>query len=304
MNGLDQISLASGVLLGSRKMGRKNIFQLVEENYNIKTEIRNLFSLFFSEKYFTDNFLEFSFCELLDDYLFIDWKYRGTCLGVKDYLKRVNAIFDYARVGTDASEEIIINALEGFDNFIKLYHDNSDSLYEKKHVTYYTSFAKIFCNNVFTLEKHMGLSRREYKDRVVLYPKNATLEKVLNTITEDDIQWELIRYERSGLTLSQKKKSLAFLATNLNIQQDKNEKDIQLNELLKKSSNILNNLHIRHNNKSGKSKNEYIQRISNTEQEQLCDMLFEMILNICLIRDLKQYDELYKKFETLQKENK
>lgn len=38
-------------------MGRRTIFQLVEENYNVKTGIRNLFSLFFSEKYFKDTFL-------------------------------------------------------------------------------------------------------------------------------------------------------------------------------------------------------------------------------------------------------
>ena len=37
-------------------MARKNIFELVEENYNISTEINKIEELFFTEKYFHKTF--------------------------------------------------------------------------------------------------------------------------------------------------------------------------------------------------------------------------------------------------------
>jgi hypothetical protein len=74
-------------------------------------------------------------------------------------------------------------------------------------------------NHLNTLEKKMGLTTREYKDRVVIYPKNAPLEKVVDLCEDEDVQWELIRYVREDLSLTEKRKSLAYLATNLYIEE-------------------------------------------------------------------------------------
>ena len=61
-------------------MARKNIFQLVEENYDIQTEIRKINTLFVTEHYFEAGYSYFSFSKLLTKILFDDWKYRGTCI--------------------------------------------------------------------------------------------------------------------------------------------------------------------------------------------------------------------------------
>lgn len=281
-----------------RAQARKTIFQLVVEKYNISQELNKIKRLFDNEKYFCDGIgIEFSLSDIIGTYLFKTWAYKDTCIDIKEYFERV--------VKSCANEEEkYINFLEVMENFCKLYFDNSDDLYDKQHIEYYESFEEVFINLIHIAEKRLGLTKREYKDKTIIYPKNATLEKALDNVVEEEVQWELIRYEREDLSLAQKKKSLAFLATNLSIQQDKKEDDVYLISLLDQAGNILNNLHIRHNNKIGKSKNEILKYLTNEDQIKLCDMLYSIILNICIVRDLKKYNTIYKKFNDLQKVEK
>ena len=282
-------------------MARKNIFQLVEENYNIQEEIRKINKLFVEEDYFAIGYSNDTLYELIEGYLFNDWKYRGTCIDIEEYLKRVNAMFpEKGKI----DEIVIVNLLEVLENFVKLYDDNADALNEKYSIKYYRELNTVFCVLMETLEKHMGLSKRKYKDRVVLYPKNAPLEEVLNILDDEDVQWELIRYAREDMTLTEKRKSLAYLATNLYIEDDKEETDITIKNIIEKAGNILNNLHIRHNNRTGKWENLALKDITSKEAAILCDMVFNEMLTIVLLREHKQYNQTYQDFKKKQKKAK
>jgi len=233
--------------------------------------------------------------------LFNNWKYCGTCITVDEYLSRANARISVTSI---PKEDKIINKLEVMENFIKLYYDNCNELYCEYDIECDSKFESVFCELINTLEKRMGLTKREYKDRVILYPKNAPLEKVVDLCEDEDVQWELIRYVREDLSLSEKRKSLAYLATNLYIEDDKKETDEHINELVKKASNILNNLHIRHNNKTGKWENKALENIEEEEAISLCDMVYNEMLTIVLLREHKEYDKVYIEFNKKQKEAK
>lgn len=282
-------------------MVRKNIFQLVEENYNVQDEIKKINKLFFDENYFSLGLAEMSLYDIVKGYLFDDWKYRGTCIDIKEYLERVEAVLP---VKGEIDESTIVNLLEVLENFIKLYNDNGDELNETYSIQYYTELETVFYSLVETLEKRMGLSKRTYKDRVVLYPKNAPLDAVLNSLQDEDVQWELIRYAREDMTLAEKRKSLAYLATNLYIEDDKKETDTTIKAIIEKAGNILNNLHIRHNNKTGKWENLALKDITTREAVMLCDMVFNEMLTIVLLREHKQYTQTYQAFKKKQKEAK
>lgn len=282
-------------------MARKNIFQLVEENYDIKSEIRKINNLFDDEDYFTNGRFSYNFRELIVEHLFHNWKYRGTCISIEEYFSRANATIPNINLIT---EEQIINNLEVMENFVKLYFDNSNTLFEEHRIKYYTGLETVFCELINTLEKRMGLTTREYKDRVIIYPKNAPLEKVVDLCDDEDVQWELIRYVREDLTLSEKRKTLAYLATNLYIEEDSKEKDEHIKELIKKAGNILNNLHIRHNNKTGKWENEALKDLKKADAISLCDMVYNEMLTIVLLREHKEYEKTYNEFNKKQKEMK
>lgn len=279
-------------------MVRKNIFQLVEENYDIQTEIRKINKLFNSEYYFVAGFNYYSLKKLLEEFLFTDWKYRGTCIKPEEFFTRANASISSS---VRNAEPTIINNLEVIENFLKLYFDNSDDLLKKHEIKYYTDLTAVFCNLINTLEKRMGLTTREYKDRIIIYPKNAPLEKVVELCDDEDVQWELIRYVREDLSLNEKRKSLAYLATNLYIEEDPAEKDDHIKELIKKAGNILNNLHIRHNNKTGKWENQALKDLDKADAISLCDMVYNEMLTIVLLREHKEYEKTYAEFNKKQK---
>ena len=279
-------------------MARKNIFQLVEENYDIQSEIRKINNLFSEDDYFSVGVVSYTFEDFLNEYLFSEWKYRGTCISIEEFFTRANASIPiHGRI----KEDQIINNLEVMENFIKLYFDNSDSLLSQHGVKYYGDLVSVFYNLINTLEKRMGLTTRQYKDRIIIYPKNAPLEKVVDLCEDEDVQWELIRYVREDLSLTEKRKSLAYLATNLYIEEDKTETDEHIKELIKKAGNILNNLHIRHNNKTGKWENAALKDLDEADAISLCDMVYNEMLTIVLLREHKDYEKTYAEFNKKQK---
>lgn len=282
-------------------MARKNIFQLVEENYNVQDEIKKINKLFNEEEYFETGIIRYTLYDIVDNYLFDDWKWRATCLTVNEYFTRVNAKIS---MRLENEEDCIINNLEIMENFIKLYFDESENLYNKNGVKYYKSFQTVFCELINTLEKRMGLTTREYKDRIIIYPKNAPLEQVVDLCEDEDIQWELIRYVREDMSLNEKRKSLAYLATNLYIENDPSEQDAHLKELISKAGNVLNNLHIRHNNKTGKWENKVLENLDDKDAVSLCDMVYNEMLTIVLLREHKEFDRIYTEFNEKQKDLK
>ena len=282
-------------------MARKNTFQLVEESYDIPSEIRKINDLFYTKQYFLTPQGNRSFDKFLDRYLFSEWKYRDTCLDVDEYIQRAKAVIPDNEYIT-LTEEQVINNLEVMENFIKLFFDNADALYEDDGIEWYTDLETVFAYLIRTMEKRMGLTVREYKDRIVLYPKNAPLEKVIDLCDDEDVQWELIRYVREDLTLNDKRKSLAYLATNLYIEKDDSETDEHIKQLIRKAENILNNLHIRHNNKTGKWENKVLEGLDEKDAISLCDMVYNEMLTIVLLREHKEYDKVYTEFNKKQKE--
>ena len=118
-------------------------------------------------------------------------------------MKQVNAYIDQNDGKTKIAEFVIITNLECIENFIKLYVDNSNNLFNKNSIKYYGTFSKVFYPLVEVMEKKMGLVKKRFKDKIIIIPKNAALEQVTNIIEDTDVQWELIRYARENLSLSE-----------------------------------------------------------------------------------------------------
>lgn len=264
-------------------MARKNIFQLVEESYNVQDEIRKINKLFTNEEYFSGGYTYYSLQQLLRDFLFTDWKYRGTCITIEEYFVRANASISNS---IKNSEEVIINNLEVMENFAKLYFDNSDELYSKHNIQYYAIFNDVFCDLINTLEKRMGLTTREYKDRVVIYPQNASLEKAIDLCEDEDVQWQLIRYVREDLKMAEKRNILTALGSYIEpILKARSLQNAGYKQLESDVGFMLNCFHVRHNNKDGAKAQDYIVTLSEKELEEWYDKLYNAIISVIIIND-------------------
>ncbi len=280
-------------------MERKNIFQLVEENYDINAEIKKINKLFVYENYFKNAYTSEYTLKQLTDAIFSKWEFAGTCLNSDEFLKKANAEIDI--YGRNSAEDKIKNNLEALENFLFLVINHLGALkIGYKNPDNFKKFIKL----VRTLETKMGLVNKEINGQMLLYPLNAPLEQVINIVEDKDVDWELIRYTRENLSLAEKRKSLAFLATNLYMEKDSEETDTTIKLLMGKTTNVLNNLHIRHNNVTGKWENAALVDITDKDAADLCDYAFNNMLNIVLLREQKKYEATYESFNEKQKQAK
>ena len=283
---------------------RKDIFTLISENYNIQDEIKKINKLLNKkdfEKEETEWGTDFTFIktyslkEIIDDFLFRKWGKKATCLTVDEFLEKANAKLD-----NNNDEETITNNLEAMENLLFLYKLNYETL-EDNDIQEKEGFTDTFQNLLEIAEREMGLTKREFQDYVKLYPQNAPVEQIVNMQEKEEVQWELLSYIRGVQTLEEKRKSLSYIATNLNIESNKNEKNVFINHFMEEATNILNNANIRHDNENEKSKNHAIQQLTEQEQIELCYMVFNDMLIITLLRNQKNYKETYRKFKEKQK---
>ena len=269
-------------------MKRLNTFELMKANYDINRELEKINNYIFSiDIFFRRNIngniiTNYTFASMIDDYLWDEWNYADTCLGVEEYYERVNADIDTMN---DYSEENIINFLEASENLMYMYSSNDTKLFDEYKIECYADYDKLELL-MREAKKHIGLISKKIKDKIVLYPKKPTLEKAVEIVKEEELQWELIRYARGLLNLSEKKKILTLLATELYIEKDSKLYTYEpLKIVLDDATFLLNNLHLRHNNKSGKHENVSVKHMNNAEIEKWCDVLYEKILVIILLKE-------------------
>lgn len=268
-------------------MARKNIFQLVDESYDIQNEIIKISTLFELEYYFNMEDGDYTFKSLVEEELFYDWKFRGTCVTVKEYLERAQAdISPHTVRWNSLPEKIIINYLEVLENFILLLNNNAEYLSEEYGCTCYSTFNSVFIDLINTLEKKLGLTTRTMDDRVLLYPENATLEKAIESCDDEAVQWEMIRYVREKLGLSEKRKVLTELGNHIEpILKSRALQKAGYNQLESDVGFMLNSFHVRHNNKVGAKAQDYIVSLNNAQLEEWYDKLYNAILAVIIIND-------------------
>lgn len=266
-------------------MTRKNIFEILEEKYDIEEEIRKISNLFNNMKFMKTNPLNFQSelytIEKLVDDVFSHWKQRGSCLNcaeMKDKLHLMQNFSDF---------DNIINALEYYSNILYIVEykiDKPVSLPLRGCEEY-----KMLLENIDILidQLHYKKQTFEEEDKVILVPKDPAATAVAE-ISSKDVAFAILKYHHASLKgqIEEKRKLLLSIA---------NEYEPLLNkpiagfkEYFDKATNMLNNMNIRHNNKSGKNKKELIAQMGDDELESWYDELYQLLLFCVLIKDNKE----------------
>lgn len=150
------------------------------------------------------------------------------------------------------------------------------------------SHQKIFMlkDNFIILLDHLnyGTMLIEEKEQILLIPKNPEAIAVAEQTKNINIANAILKYNHYSLkgNLEEKRNILIAIA---------NEYDTFLHKRLDGFNNefnmatfLINNCHIRHNNKSGKDKIEYISNLKDEELENLYDEIYQLIL-FCILSE-------------------
>lgn len=278
-------------------MGRKSIFEQLSDRMDFSSEIRRIDELLkdksgISIKIFPKNVSFYQEPELInigienfvDMYLFKSWKGRGTCIDCNDMLEALD-LEEIIEGSENIAENSILNYLEYASNILRLANNvklKDGASYNMTDV-YYAAIDNVkYCLEWLNFETKTFAQ----KDIVLVVEKNAAATSVAELVDEE-LAYSIISYNHFLLkgNIDEKRKILLKLANEIEPKRNELEK---INYIL--SDNIfymLNNLNIRHNNRSigDKYYKAYVAKMSESELEECYDKVYQEILLANLLLD-------------------
>ena len=274
---------------------RKSIFDIASASINISNEVDRIVSMSVEEKSTYYPPYNLTLFEFVDQRCFRDWSYRGHFVNVKDFLEAVNynEIIKSAKNGDTEAFMILIELT--YNLWSLAYYDIIDK----------DSLSK-WNNNFFHLRDVMleNLEKYNHKayidDERILIIEDKPEVTAVAEIIKQDLAIDIIRYNHRSMQgeIELKKKILISLGSEL----EPKRKELQvLNKQLSEDIFfMLNNMNLRHNNRSkkdmGKYK-EYVAKMTKARLEKWYDELYQMMLLAFLLLDNVDRTENVKKLK-------
>lgn len=262
---------------------RKNIFELYKENNTISKDIERLYRVFVHEECLHYSIYKYTIPEYVDDYVFKNWKQKGNCLTVDDFLD----VIDFYDIYDNAKYELddLITFIEILYNFWYLANEHLCSSTSNKWSGNFYVLQDIM-EDILCKYNHKAYIDKE-NDRVLIIEDKPEVTAVVE-IVDETLALDIVKYNHISLQgeIELKKSILRSLGAELE------PKRKELETINKQLSNdiffMLNNINIRHNNRSKKDKSkykEYVAKMTKKQLEKWYDESYQMILLAFLLLD-------------------
>lgn len=264
---------------------RKSIFDIVAENMDLENEAERIVAMAEDEKVLDDRFnTRYTLFQFVNKYCFHDWAFRNHCVDVDDFLNTLD--FDELKESASYDVDSMLTLIELIYNFWILSEQkvNDDSGDFDCFGNYY--HLKNVMDDILAQYNHMAYIDK--KNNCVLVIENKPEVTAATEIVPDELSLDVIRYNHKSLQGDIEAKRAILLRFGAELE-SKRKMLNQINRQLE--DNIffmLNNLHIRHNNKSKKNPSkykEYVAEMESARLEKWYDELYQMILLAFLLLD-------------------
>lgn len=267
-------------------MARKSIFDIVSESINMDNETKRLLTMAEDESTLCVNKYSYeTLFKFVDDYCFGEWEYRGHFINVKDFLRGLE--FDSLAIRATCEVDALLSVIELIYNFWNLSH--------KKFNDNQKGYELQWCGNYYHLKDVMDDILQQYNHKAytnedetcILVIEDKAEVTAVAEILPSALSFDVIKYNHRSMQgeLNLKKSILLSLSAEL----EPRRKEIQvLNKQLSEDIFfMLNNLNLRHNNRSKKDKNykEFVAKMKKDRLEKWYDELYQMILLALLLLD-------------------
>lgn len=267
-------------------MPRKNIFEILAENENIATDAVRIDRLFNREEVLIAGSIDYKMRNFIDYYCFDDWKNKGHCIDLEDFLKTVE--YDKVLYGAKAGDvNCFFTLIEIVFNFWEMVNKKVEEKYDS--LKYYTYFPHLYDIMTECLSKlnHKAVYIAEEEKVLVVEdkPEVTAVAEIINS----DLHYDIIRYNHHSLKGDIESKRSILLKLSNELEPKRKEINAINSKLEDDIFYMFNNLNIRHNNRSKKDKNykEYVAKMNKDRLEKWYDELYQMILLAFLLLDNK-----------------
>ncbi len=265
-------------------MVRKNIFELLAEQYDVVKEMNKIARLFSLVQIQATNPLNFQLTQysiegVFEAYCFVSWKQRGAYINCTEMKADLNLPQEYS--------QDIEDMLKGLEYYINILNSLKYKLNIPGNINFLCSPAyAMLLQNIDILLEHINYETLESveEEKVILIPNNPAATAVAE-IAPKEIAFAILKYNHASLKgqLEEKRKLLVSIANEYEPLLDKPVEGFK--DYFAKTTGLLNNLNIRHNNKAGKNKNEIVAKMSPEELESWYDELYQLLLFCVLCKD-------------------
>lgn len=264
---------------------RKSIFDIVSENIDLENEAERIFTMAAEEKTLVIN--GYHSCTLFGffgEYCFRGWAYRNHCVDIDDYFNTVG--LDDLKTDAALNVDSMLTFIELVYNFwiFAQYELQNESMNIKWRGNFY--HLRDVMDDILAQYNHIAYID-DKDDRVLVIEDKAQVTAAAE-IVPDALTLDVIRYNHKSLQGNIEEKRAILVKFGAELEPKRKELQ-QINKQLE--NNIffmMNNLHIRHNNRSQKDPakyKEYVAKMKDDRLEKWYDELYQMILLAFLLLD-------------------
>lgn len=265
---------------------RKSIFDIVSENIDLSGDIKRLLLMSQKENVLCINKYDYhKLFDFVDKYCFKYWENRGHCVNIADYLKTLN--FEEIKKKASTDTDSLLTLIELIYN---LWNLSNQEFYDNEK-----GYTLQWCGNYYHLRNVMDDILGQY-NHIAYINKEKTCVLVIENkeevtaaaeILPTSLSLDVIKYNHRSLKgeIELKKAILLKLANEL--EPKRTEIETISKQLASDIFFMLNNMNIRHNNRSKKDKNykEYVAKMRRDRLEKWYDELYQMMLLAILLLD-------------------
>ena len=265
-------------------MSRRNIFELLKEKYNVPNEMEKIVTLYNSKLfYYNGDFDRGNYTpeEIFEHKLLKKWKHRGSYLNCRE-IKDVLGIPKFFTFETPMED--VLNTLEYYENLSYLLVNKLNILKNYKYNV--SDNFKILLENMQILLDHLNYEFKIFdkEEKLILIPKNPVASSVAE-ISDEETAMAILMYNHHSLKgdIEAKRELLNSIARTY---EPLLKSPIEgYKDFYEKTNQLLNNLHIRHNNFEEENNKNLVIDIDDKTLEHWYDELYQLLLFCVLIDD-------------------
>lgn len=276
------------------------IFDIIKQNYDMEEEFLKIKSLFLNKIFHPVGLYSSLAIEDIADLYFSKYDNRNNIENCQEFKNKINNYInkkDNSYYPLFENIENIIIYLEYFINIISFV----ESLDVIKNIKYDENKYKILKDNINLLIENTNYEKFIDKKtkQILLIPKNPEAIAVAEQTKNIEIANAILKYNHYSLkgNLEDKRNLLISIANEYN--DFLHSKLAGFNKELDMAIFLINNCHIRHNNKSGNEEKKLIANLKNEDLEKLYDDTYQLILFCILaktnVERMKNFEEKVKK---------
>jgi len=266
---------------------RKSIFDIASENVNIGDELKRIITMAQDEDVLcVDKYSYYNLFKFVDVYCFKYWEHRGHFINVDDYLKAL----DYTALKKSASQDVdsLLTVIELIYNFWNLSHQKfyeNEKGYDLKWCGNYYHLRDVM-EDILQQYNHVAYVN-DYKNCILVIEAKKEVTAVAE-IVPSAMAFDIINYNHRSMQGEIELKKSILIAMGAELEPKRKELLALNKQLTEDVFFMLNNLNVRHNNRSKKDKGKYkehVAKMSKTRLEKWYDELYQMMLLAVLLLD-------------------